>query len=133
MLKKVMIICLALSFVFIGGIGIALAADQEGRAMGPGPYGPPVWAPGDGTCQDFISPDSSIILADDCLGQPDGAGTGEGAPYGPRGDECPNFISHDSSIIIADAGGPQTAGPAPATNSHNGIHENGPGWPILDY
>ncbi|MBT9438114.1 MAG: hypothetical protein GAS50_02860, partial [Desulfobacterales bacterium] len=30
MLKKVMIICLAFSFVFIGGIGIALAGDCDG-------------------------------------------------------------------------------------------------------
>jgi len=30
MLKKVMIICLALSFVFIGGIGFVLAGDCDG-------------------------------------------------------------------------------------------------------
>ena len=50
MLKKVMIICLIFSFVFIGGIGIVLACDPVIDASG-GPV------PG------FISHDSSIIIA----------------------------------------------------------------------
>jgi len=116
MLKKVMIICLALSFVFIGSIGIALAADH----LGP-PAEPPMGPRGDhdGSCQDFISHDSSIIIAD---GKGEGDGTGE---YGPG--DC-SFISHDSSIIIAAQDGPKSGhdiGPAP--NSHDG-DPDGPGW-----
>ena len=57
MLKKVMIICLALSFVFIGGIAFAGNGHGpgDGTGDGTGEYGP-------GDCS-FTNPDSSIIIA----------------------------------------------------------------------
>ena len=80
MLKKVMIICLALSFVFIGGIAFA------GNGHGPGP------APnsGDGVPDgpgwpepDFINSDSSIIIAEcDGDGIPDRPQDGSGKQKG---------------------------------------------------
>ena len=124
MLKKVMIICLAFSFVFIGGIGIALAGDcdgtQKGKTAGPGPHGPV--GPGYGTC-DFTSPDSSIIIAKQKQQQSrtDQDCDGEG----------PDFTSNDSSIIIAKAqegpkSGHDTTGKG-APNSGDGVPD-GSGW-----
>jgi hypothetical protein len=113
MLKKVMIICLALSFVFIGGIGIALAADQYQDREGVPDWAPILHGPNgpngpNGSC-DFISNDSSIILAtDDCLGpirsgQSNGRGpapsSGDGDPDGPGWPT--DFIDNDSSMILA--------------------------------
>ncbi|MBW2741719.1 MAG: hypothetical protein JRE64_23395 [Deltaproteobacteria bacterium] len=80
MLKKVMIICIALSFVFIGGIDFALAGDCDGtqkrnkdrvngaqnrHGHGPGPAPNSGDGISDGPGWDFISHDSSIILAAD--------------------------------------------------------------------
>lgn len=61
MLKKVMIICLALSFVFIGGI--AFAGQGHGPERGPAPNSGDCVPDGPGW--PFISHDSSIILAAD--------------------------------------------------------------------
>ena len=63
MLKKVMIVCLALSFVFVGGIAFAGQEDgpKSGHDQGPAPNsgdGIP-----DGPGWDFISHDSSMIIA----------------------------------------------------------------------
>ena len=70
MLKKVMVICLALSFVFIGGIAFAGNGNGPGDGTGEGDdtgeYGP-------GDCS-FTSPDStSIIIA----GYDDNKGKGD--------------------------------------------------------
>ncbi|HUV50196.1 MAG TPA: hypothetical protein VMW78_04150 [Anaerolineae bacterium] len=99
MLKKVMIICLALSFVFVGGIGIVLAFDH----IGP-PEVPPMGPRGDqdGDCQNFISHDSSIIIA----GYDDDKGKGDQDKL--RDGSCLPFTRHDSSMILAldDCDGP---------------------------
>jgi hypothetical protein len=74
MLKKVMIICLALSFVLIGSI--AFAGNGHGPGDGSG-EGDRTGEHGPGDCS-FISPDSSTILAgEDC----DPIGDG---PFGPK-------------------------------------------------
>ena len=114
MLKKVMIICLALSFVFIGGIGIALADDGYN-----GPYGPfgdpsengsgePEGPLGPGDCYpEFIDPDSSIIIAKrgncqrECCHRERRRSNCAGCPYRLQDGSCQDFTSHDSSIILA--------------------------------
>ena len=75
MLKKVMIICLALSFVFFGSIAFAMDEEpgvpNEGQEISPGPNplsgdgvpdGSTVPSP-IGPNSDFISPYSSMIIA----------------------------------------------------------------------
>ena len=142
MLKKVMIICLALSFVFIGGIGIALADDGYN-----GPYGPfgdpsengsgePEGPLGPGDCYpEFIDPDSSIIIAKrgncqrECCHRERRRSNCAGCPYRLQDGSCQDFTSHDSFIIIAAQERAQNGhGPGPAPNSGDGIPD-GPGWP----
>lgn len=62
MLKKVMIICLALSFVFVGGIAFAADGPKSGHETGPAPNSHDGIPDGSGW---FIDPDSSIIIAKD--------------------------------------------------------------------
>jgi hypothetical protein len=90
MLKKVMIICLALSFVFIGGI--AFAGNGHGPGDGTGEYGP-------GDCS-FTSSDSSIIIAKRANCPIECDRCEHRRPNCPRQD----FTSSDSSIIIARHG-----------------------------
>ena len=87
MLKKVMIICLALSFVFIGGI--AFAGNGHGPGDGTGEYGP-------GDCS-FTNPDSSIIIAR----HGNDKGKGDQDKLKKRDGSCLPFTNTDSSIIIA--------------------------------
>ena len=98
MLKKVMIICLALSFVFVGGIGIALAGDPIGDGhFGPNePFGPYGQHGPNGSFPDFISTDSSIIIvaqAQEGPGPKSGhdsgpaPNSGDGDPDGPGWDD----------------------------------------------
>ena len=91
MLKKVMIICLALSFVFIGGIGFVLAGDCDGTQKRDRDKLK------DGPCLPFTNTDSSIIIA----GYDDDKGKGD--QNKSRDDSC-DFTSSDSSIIIARHG-----------------------------
>jgi hypothetical protein len=86
MLKKVMIICLAFSFVLIGGIGFALAGDCDGTQKRDRDRLK------DGSCQlPFISNDSSMIIAD-----------GRDRDRLKDGSCQLPFISNDSGMIIAD-------------------------------
>jgi hypothetical protein len=118
MLKKVMIICLALSFVFIGGIGISLAGDCDGtqkhKTAGPGPHG--AVGPGDGSCNDFISHASSIIIAAQERAQ-NGHGPGPAPSSGDSESEGPewplDFIDNDSSTILAGNCNPTPIGDGP--------------------
>ena len=91
MLKKVMIICLALSFVFIGGI--AFAGQGYGPAPGSGdgiPEGPewPEW--------DFISHDSSIIIA----GYDDDKGKGDQDKS--RDSSCQEYIDGTALLLTSN-------------------------------
>ena len=116
MLKKVMIICLALSFVFIGGIGFALAGDCDGTQKRNKDRLK------DSSCLPFTNSDSSIIIAKDQIRDR----LQDGSCQIP-------FINPDSSIIIAAQDGAQNGhGPGPAPNSGDGISD-GPGWPEWDF
>ena len=112
MFKKVMIICLALSFVFIGGIGIALALDHLGPPEEP-PMGPRGDA--DGSCHDFSSHDSIIIITAQTQEGPKSGhdrgpapNSGDGEPDGPGW-----FIDPDSTIILAGNCEPDPIGDGP--------------------
>jgi len=86
MLKKVMIICLALSFVFVGSIAFAADGPKSGHDRGPAPNSGDGIPDGSGW---FIDSVSSIIIAAN-EGAKNGHGrrgpapnSGDGIPDGP--------------------------------------------------